>query len=113
MTVVASNTDMTYAGIKRYKGEIFTLRGARNDDNIVRNALVRLFDEDTEDKHRADNLGRDFISLEAMARAQRDANMVSLTLSSEGEQEAPAKRKRGRPQGSKDTKPRKKAKVPA
>ncbi len=110
MVQVVIQREMTYDGIKRYKGEIMALHGARNDDKLVRNNLVRIFDEEHENCIRADNLGRDFTTEESLRVAQRDVDFAPLHINSEtGEGELPGKLKPGRPKGSKDKKPRKKA----
>lgn len=100
---------MMYAGVKRYRGEIFNLGGFRNDDALVRNLMVSLWLDDNE-SYRADNMGRDFVSEDAARRAQRDTEFVPLIINSEtGEATVETlKRKPGRPVGAKDKQKRRK-----
>lgn len=89
--------EMTYAGVKRYKGEIFRLIGARNDDTLVRIGHVRPITGDTDIPGRVrDDTGREFTD---------ESSRVAFRLQ-EGSDPAVIIRRPGRPKGAKDTAPR-------
>jgi len=68
--------EMTYSGTKRYRGEIFKLSGALNDDNLIKVGHVKTVPweyAEVEAKAVRDDTGRLFESDEARINFRRTA----------------------------------------
>lgn len=96
---VICNVEMLYNSIKRYKGEVFELVGARNDDKLVRVGHVRPVTGDMEPLkgiERDDATGRIFVDRAAWEAYRRAAPADAVIV----------QRRAGRPVGAKDSAPR-------
>lgn len=73
MTDVLCNFEMDYAGTKRYKGEIFTLQGALNDEKMVRIGYLKpVILEEVETKV-VDDTGRIFANESSRIEYRKNA----------------------------------------
>ncbi len=89
-TRVISNIEMSYNGIKRYKGELFDLIGALNDEKLVRVGHVRVVANASLDTRlivRDDATGREFVDEAARIAYRRAAPSDAIVV----------QRKAGRP----------------
>lgn len=102
MTEVICNTDMSYDGTARYKGEIFHLIGARNDATLVRVNHVTPITAEFPVSRIEDDSGRVFTSENAREVYRRTVGNSETTINV---------RKPGRPKGSRDKQPRQTART--
>ena len=96
---VICNVEMLYNGIKRYKGELFEMIGALNDDKLVRVGHVRPVTGEMEPlkgTERDDATGRVFVDRNAWEAYRRTAPSDAVIV----------QRRAGRPVGAKDSAPR-------
>lgn len=99
MATVICNVEMLYGGIKRYKGEVFEMIGALNDDKLVRVGHVRPVTGDMlplKGTERDDATGRVFVDRSSWEAYRRAAPSDAVIV----------QRRAGRPVGAKDSAPR-------
>lgn len=83
--VVNTFGEMTYNGITRYRGEIFTLAEAMNDEKLIRIHYVRVIDGErieaiNKTRVRDDYSGRDFIDELSLQAYRRNAPNDAVVL---------------------------------
>lgn len=88
---VICKEEMNYNGVQRFRGEIFRLIGAPNDDALVKVGYVRVIHPDEVVERIVDDSGRIFIDETARrnARSRMTPGETSIVVA--------APRKRGRP----------------
>lgn len=82
MTQVINSLEMTYAGVKRFRGEIFTLLGLPNDEKLVRVGHFRVISGETriENIYRDDGTGREFVDEATLRAYQRSGDKTAIRV---------------------------------